>query len=117
MRVLSTWVLCAGLLVSSTGRADEDSEFDVSGVGQKVEHACTAAQPAVSVNGSGNQVTLTGECQRVEITGSNNLVTMEAVGRISVNGSANRATYVRGLGKKAPKIERTGVGNSVTKVK
>ena len=71
----------------------------------------------IAINGASNKITIV-SAKKVAITGASNEVAIEAAGKIAVTGSANIVTYVKGLGKaKAPKVAKTGVGNSVKKVK
>ena len=71
----------------------------------------------IAINGASNKITIV-SAKKVAINGASNEIAIEAAGKIAVIGSANIVTYVKGLGKaKAPKVAKTGVGNSVKKVK
>jgi hypothetical protein len=94
---------------------------------------CTA-DPEVSIDGSANTITLGGACTKISVNGSQNVVVaasvvkisingaqnqvdLGAVDKISVNGTSNKVTYKSSVGKKKTKTSKTGIGNSVKKVK
>lgn len=106
---------------------------EIDAAGKSVTHDC-ASDPALSVTGSGNQVTVTGACNlvdvmgsgnevtiesstKVQVTGSSNKVHVDASDRISLTGSSNQLTWKKGIKGKKPKVSRTGVGNTVKQVK
>ncbi|MGE6764053.1 DUF3060 domain-containing protein [Corallococcus interemptor] len=100
-----------------TAAAQEDSaNIDITGTGETATHACTPGS-TVEITGADNTVTLTGECKSITVNGSDNKVTAEATGAISVTGNSNSVTWKRGLGKSKPKISRTGTDNKVTQLK
>src|SRR5262245_21956419 len=88
--------------------------FQVIESGQTLSHACEANEKVV-VSGSDNKVNLTGDCAKVAVMGSKNVVTIEGAARISVMGTDNEVSYKRGVGGKGPNISRMGTGNKVTK--
>jgi hypothetical protein len=68
----------------------------------------------VAVNGNGNTLAVTGECAILEVTGSDNRISVEAVGTIRVSGDNNDIKYGRATGgKKKPVIKRKGAANTV----
>jgi hypothetical protein len=70
----------------------------------------------IAINGSGNTVTVTGECAILEVTGSDNRIAIEAVGTIRLSGDNNDVRYGRATGgKKKPVIKRKGAANTVRK--
>jgi hypothetical protein len=72
----------------------------------------------IAVNGSGNTVSVTGECAVLEVTGSNNRIAIEGVGTIRVSGDNNDVTYTRATnGKKKPVIKKKGADNTVRKAR
>ena len=79
---------------------------------QKKAIACTESDE-ISISGIDEQVTVTGACASVAISGSNNKVTIEATGRIQVSGTDNVVRWQRGLGDKPPKVQKSGVDNKV----
>lgn len=101
--------------------ADSDSasgsHVDITGSARKETIACTG-NTEVSINGSSNNVTLTGECKSVMVTGSSNGVSVETVGEITVTGSSNKVTWKKAAGgKKKPAVSSTGTGNKVSQSK
>jgi hypothetical protein len=71
------------------------------------------AQGQVQVNGSGHDLTVTGECESVEVNGAGNTVRVEAAGVLKVSGMSNSVTWKRGIGTAKPKVSRSGLNNSV----
>lgn len=68
----------------------------------------------VAINGSGNTVTVSGECALLEVNGSDNRIAIEAVATIRVSGNNNDVRYARAVkGKKKPVIKVKGAANSV----
>lgn len=93
-----------------------------------------AKDPEVAVVGSSNEITLTGECTKLAISGSSNKVTaatvakiaitgstnevnVDAVDKVALTGSDNKVTYKKGVTRKTPKVAKLGTGNAVKKVK
>jgi hypothetical protein len=91
-------------------------KLEISGTGANETHRCTP-KTEVDVSGSGNEVTLTGECKSVTVSGADNKVKVEAVAAIEVTGSGNEVTWKRAVGAKKPKVSRTGVNNKVTQAR
>ncbi len=69
----------------------------------------------ITINGADNTITATGGCEKVVVNGSGNKVAIAAADKIVVTGSGNAVTYQKGHTKKAPKVSRLGVGNTVAK--
>jgi hypothetical protein len=93
------------------------STIELSGSGRHETIACTGGTE-VAINGSDNNITLSGDCKSVSVTGSTNQVTAEGMGALSVIGSDNTVTWKHALGKaQKPKVSTTGSGNRVSKVK
>jgi hypothetical protein len=79
--------------------------------------ALTGACDKVSINGSQTTVTIE-SVKAVSINGSGNTLTVDAADKISVNGTANTVTYKHSVTpKKKTKIKKTGLKNTVTRVK
>ena len=108
-------VAFALLAAASIARADAP-EHVINDAAQTVTVDCGEGGKVV-VNGSTNNVTVTGGCAKVAVNGSANTVAIDAADKIAVNGSGNRVTYKKGFTKKSPKVARTGVGNKVSRAK
>jgi hypothetical protein len=97
-----------------------------------VTHDC-AKEPEVAINAGGGSYTLTGACTKLTVTGADNRIKAESVGKISLNGSKNTLevdavdrlsvngnnnaiTYKRGVTGK-PKVVALGADNKLTQVK
>lgn len=90
--------------------------LEINGSSKKLTAKCEP-KTTVKINGSAHVITLTGECARIELSGSSNTVTAEAVGFIEVSGANNSIVYKSGLKKDVkPKIKTSGVGNKVSKL-
>jgi hypothetical protein len=82
---------------------------------QKKAMTC-AKNDEISVSGIGEEVTVTGECGAVAISGSENKVTIESAGRIQVSGVQNTVRWQRELAGKPPRIQKSGVDNRVERM-
>jgi hypothetical protein len=67
-----------------------------------------------TIVGSQNEITLTGECPSLMVKGSQNTISVEAVGTIRVVGTMNKVTWQRSTIEKGPKITRSGLDNVIT---
>lgn len=89
-----------------------------SGTEKSFSHTCDDKHGrSVVVDGVENTVTLKGKCDSVAVNGTSNKVTMETVGRITVSGVENVLKYKSGFDGKTPSISKTGVDNTVTRIK
>ncbi len=95
---------------------DEDGGLSIVGSERRETLRCSGGTE-VSVSGSDNDIKLQGECGNVDVTGTDNRVTVEAAASISVTGSDNTVLWKRGVGRSKPKVVKTGSGNKVKKVK
>jgi DUF3060 family protein len=107
--------VCALLWAGPAAAKGSAPSFQVIESGQTLDHACEANERVV-VSGSGNRVTLTGECGKVAVMGSKNIVAVEASAKIAVMGTDNEVTWKRGVGGKGPDVSRMGTNNKVSKV-
>lgn len=82
-------------------------EVNVSGVGDVRTIVCT--DNAVSINGARNTVTVTGHCTRVDVSGVENIVTVDAAEAISVSGIRNDVRFRSG----APELDKSGIDNTL----
>lgn len=92
--------------------AEAAKKIEVSGVNKKLTLACEAGAK-VSVAGTGHTITLTGDCDDLDLSGTNNTVVIDAAAKINVSGVGNKVTWTRGLSGKDPKISTSGVNNKV----
>ena len=99
-------------LVVEAKRVSPARQFD--GASQTLTHDC-GSSPNVQLNGTSNNLTVKGKCEKIEISGMGNSVQIETVSAIEVSGMNNKVTYKNGSGSQAPRIEQSGMGNSVTK--
>jgi Protein of unknown function (DUF3060) len=67
----------------------------------------------VRLGGSSNNITLTGTCPRLDVTGSNNTVNVEALEAVDVTGAANTIIWQRSLVGDQPRLGSTGFGNTL----
>lgn len=103
-------VTAAVLLLAAT--AEAQMRLNASNQTQTID--CKGG--SVEVLGSANRLTLVGECRAVEVTGSDNVVTVEAVERIALSGERNRVAWRRVLGDRLePRVSTLGGGNRVVK--
>jgi len=102
--------LCA-LLAMTAGTASAQS-VAVSQSNLKKTFDCGGQE--ASIVGSQNEITLTGECPAVTVKGSQNTISIEAVGTIRVVGTMNKVTWQRSTIAKGPKVTRSGLDNVIT---
>lgn len=95
---------------------DDDDGFSVDGQNLTQAHVCRADED-VEISGQGNNVTLTGPCRKVSLTGQGHVVTVDVVGTIEVSGMGNSVTWKTALKGKKPALSVTGVKNAVKQAK
>ncbi|WP_141327802.1 DUF3060 domain-containing protein [Myxococcus sp. AB025B] len=82
-----------------------------------VKHDCGEGGK-VEIVGSSNQVILTGTCESIEVTGSENKVSAHTVRRIETTGSDNSVVWKQGPQKgKKPRISNTGTNNRISQAR
>ncbi|MCK8503248.1 DUF3060 domain-containing protein [Myxococcus fulvus] len=82
-----------------------------------VKHDCGEGGK-VEIVGSSNQVILTGTCEYIEVTGSENKVIAHTVRRIETTGSDNSVVWKQGPQKgKKPRISNTGTNNRISQAR
>ncbi len=109
-----------GVQVDVTSGAEasqtNDSILTIQGVERVETHTCDANHVrTVRIDGADNRITLKGDCARVEVAGTDNVVRVEGAAVIHVTGVDNKISYVRGKDGKAPVIQKAGVDNTVVK--
>ncbi|NTX01070.1 DUF3060 domain-containing protein [Myxococcus sp. CA051A] len=106
---------------------DDDDEADTSSrrsgslelvdSERTVTHDC-ADGGKVEIVGSDNKVTLTGTCELVEVTGSDNQVVVHTAHRIETTGSGNKVSWKQGAEKgKKPRVSNTGTNNRIAQAR
>ncbi|BBY62858.1 DUF3060 domain-containing protein [Mycolicibacterium helvum] len=81
--------------------------LSVAGVNANKRIACDDS--VVTISGMDNTVVLTGHCTLVQVSGMNNIVTIDVADTINASGMDNKVTYHSG----SPKITKSGFGNTV----
>jgi hypothetical protein len=115
MKLRTSVLACAfALLALPTLAAADDHAINNSG--QSLELACGEGGK-VAVNGSTNEITITGNCSKLAVNGSMNDIDVEAVDKIAINGSGNSVGWTRGWKLKAPKVAKRGRNNKVVQNK
>jgi len=67
----------------------------------------------VTVAGSGNTILIQGECTNLVVTGSNNTITLTAVGHIALAGDNNNITWASAVDSDFPTVDDQGKDNKV----
>ncbi|KAA0110197.1 DUF3060 domain-containing protein [Mycolicibacterium sp. P1-5] len=83
------------------------SNLSVSGVNAKKRLVCNDS--VVTISGMDNTVVITGHCKRVQVSGMNNVVTLDAADTIEASGMDNKVTYHGG----SPTVDKSGFSNTV----
>lgn len=95
----------------------QDGVWEVAGQGRADTHAC-AANEDVKVSGQGHDITLSGPCRRVAVSGQGNTVTADEVASIAISGVSNTVHWKTApKGKKKPAIKLSGLKNSAPQLK
>ncbi len=101
--------LCALLMIAASPAS---AQVAVSQSNLKKSFDCGGKE--ATIVGSQNELTLTGECPALTVKGSQNTISVEAVGTIRVVGTMNKVTWQRTTIDKGPKISRSGLDNVIT---
>lgn len=108
-RILTGIVLLA---VAVTPSAAEPT-WTLSGNESSYSYFCKGDDWIV-LEGKDNALTITGECGVLQVNGSNNRITIEAVATIKITGNNNDVRYERSAkGKTKPAFKIKGSANSV----
>ncbi len=83
------------------------SAVSIAGVGENKSLSCN--DNIVTVSGFSNTVVITGHCARLNVSGSDNTVTVDTTDTIIASGFDNRVTYRTG----SPHVTKSGVDNVV----
>ncbi|MEZ0359184.1 DUF3060 domain-containing protein [Mycobacterium sp. SA01] len=86
---------------------ESGANLSVSGVNENKRLACDDS--VVTISGMDNTVVITGHCARVQVSGMNNIVTVDAADAIEASGMDNTITYHGG----SPTVDKSGFSNTV----
>ncbi|MCV7343741.1 DUF3060 domain-containing protein [Mycolicibacterium rhodesiae] len=86
---------------------ESGATLSVSGVNENKRLACDNS--VVTISGMDNTVVITGRCKRVQVSGMNNIVTVDAADAIEASGMDNKITYHGG----SPTVDKSGFSNTV----
>lgn len=78
---------------------------------------CNGREIEILKEATSNTFKISGECKKITVDGVANNVTVEKAGEIVVRGTSNKVIYGEGLEGKKPKIDKTGISNSVETLK
>jgi hypothetical protein len=106
-----TCVLGLWLGLTALGTANASAAIEIVGNGLQQTVAC--GDQNIALGGAGNTIVLTGSCPRLDVSGTGNVVSVEAVGRIEITGTSNSVGWVRSLAGNQPGQNLTGLGNRV----
>lgn len=67
----------------------------------------------IVIRGRDNMITLTGTCESLEVLGSDNMIRVEQVEAIAVDGDDNMVTWQQGVDADTPTITNTGTDNRI----
>jgi Protein of unknown function (DUF3060) len=70
-----------------------------------------------TIAGNHDEIHIRGDCNSIQITGAQNRIYLDKVGRISITGAQNRVSYKSGLTAAEPVIVGIVVQNRVVKIK
>jgi len=95
-----------GLLGSTPSAA-----IDIVGNGRTETLDCGGQN--VRLGGSSNNIRLTGTCPRLDVTGSNNTINVEALEAVDATGVSNTIIWQRSLVGDQPRLSSTGFANTL----
>lgn len=114
----SARTICAStmLTLATSFPITASAQAVLEGAGETSTLDCAGGDAVVT--GSENKVTVEGACKKLTVEGSGNVVVaqMRDQSSISVIGTGNRVSW-RTLGKTAPRVSSTGVGNSISRAR
>jgi len=93
----------------------ESNPVSVNGRDQTKAAACTKFN-RMTVNGTGNTVTIKGPCRQIMVNGDENTVIADAAMEFVLNGTGNTIRYSRYVNGKRPSVRENRVGNVIEKV-
>jgi hypothetical protein len=105
-------LVLVAVAIAGVSTAEAQKKLSVSG--QKRSIACGSGE-TVQIVGQRNTLTVTGDCRKVDVSGANNIISIEAVGSIEVTGTDNDITWQRAIGGNAPRVSTTGAGNKINR--
>jgi hypothetical protein len=88
---------------------------NVSIAGNKATITLVGACEALSVDG--NEAQISGSAKLVSVNGNDNIVKLDKVDVLGVNGNKNKISWKRPLTKKKPIIGNVGNGNKISRTK
>jgi Protein of unknown function (DUF3060) len=83
-----------------------------SGVGGGASYECQAGE-SIGVDGMQQKLQLRGACDKLDISGVSNQISIEQVAAIDVSGTSNVVRYGSNASGAKPAINASGVGNTV----
>jgi len=93
----------------------ESDPVSINGRDQTKTGACTKFN-RMTVNGSGNTVTIKGPCRQIMVNGDENTVTADAAMEFVLNGTGNTIRYSRYVNGKRPSVRENRAGNVIEKI-
>jgi hypothetical protein len=107
-----TKVEIKGSLGQGSGTVEEsDTQIVINGSNQVQVLDCRGRDAVI--RGGGNALTLEGECNGVSVVGDSNMVELDTVASITVNGNSNAVRWKRALRGEKPTVKQSGSGNLV----
>jgi hypothetical protein len=120
-------ILCIALLVSAASTAaadvsitDNDQKVTVDCAKDKVVNVVgnkaviTLTGTCEQVNISGNKATVKGSAARVQVSGNENKLALDAADAILVSGNKNIVSCKKGLRDAPPRVMNSGTDNKVS---
>jgi hypothetical protein len=110
-RLVLATVVSTPLLFGQNAGADTSGKVEVITSNEKVNYKGEGRH--FEITGNDDEVTIAGDCSKVEVLGHNNKINLDAVGIITLVGNNNLVTYRQGLNGAHPTIETVGENNKV----
>lgn len=84
-------------------------------VGNDMSKATQCNGQPVSIQGNGNQITLSGACPQVSLNGNENQITVEQLGKVQVVGNDNQVRWAQALNGQKPQVQSSGNDNQISR--
>lgn len=97
-------------------QTEEQKEIVIEGVGITKTIEATS-EKNIRIEGTNNKITIIGACNAIKIEGVDNVVTVDEVKSVSIEGTGNKVNYKKTTAADGELVTATaGVNNKITKI-
>jgi hypothetical protein len=108
-------VLSCGTIAAYPIAAQVAGNLELEGTGNKINATLDCVGGSATIKGSANELTITGKCSGLKLTGTGNKIAIEfgPAANIDINGTKNTIVWTSTDGK-PPTVKYYGTANIVT---